>query len=67
MEIWLHGSLNFNQNWEEDEKETLNSGSVQFNHSVMSDSLRHHGLQHTRPPCPSPAPGVHTDSRPLSQ
>ena len=40
MEIWLHGSLNFNQNWEEDEKETLNSGSVQFNRSVVSDCLQ---------------------------
>ena len=30
----------------------------------MSDSLRPHGLQHARPPCPSPTPGVHSDSRP---
>ena len=41
--------------------------SVQFSHSVMSDSLRPHGSQHARPPCPSPAPGVHSDSRPSSQ
>ena len=33
--------------------------SVQFCCSIMSDSLRHHGLQHARPPCPSPAPGVY--------
>ena len=33
--------------------------SVQFGHSIMSDSLRPHGLQHTRPPCPSPVPGVY--------
>ena len=33
----------------------------------MSDSLRPHGLQHTRPPCPSPAPGVYSDSCPLSR
>ena len=32
------------------------SHSVQFSHSVVSDSLRPHGLQHTRPPCPSPPP-----------
>ena len=38
--------------------------SVQFSHSVMSDSLRPHGSQHARPPCPSPTPGVHSDSRP---
>ena len=41
--------------------------SVQFSHSVVSDSLRHHESQHARPPCPSPTPGVHSDSRPLSQ
>ena len=33
--------------------------SVQFGHSIVSDSLQSHGLQHTRPPCPSPTPGVH--------
>ena len=41
--------------------------SVQFSRSVMSDSLRPHELQHPRPPCPSPTPGVHSDSRPSSQ
>ena len=40
--------------------------SVQFNHSVRSDSLISHGLQHTRPPCPSPTPGVYPNSCPLS-
>ena len=35
---------------------------VQFSHSVVSDSLRPHELQHTRPPCPSPTPGVHSNS-----
>ena len=39
----------------------------QFSRSVMSDSLQPHESQHTRPPCPSPTPGVHSDSRPLSQ
>ena len=39
--------------------------SVQFS-SVVSDSLRPHGLQHARPPCPSPTPGVHSNSCPLS-
>ena len=42
-------------------------GSVQFSRSVVSDSLRPHESQHARPPCPSPTPGVHSDSRPLSQ
>ena len=39
----------------------------QFSHSVMSNSLWPHGLQHTRPPCPSPTPGAYLDSCPLSQ
>ena len=41
--------------------------SVQFSLSVMSDSLRSHESQHARPPCPSPTPRVHSDSRPSSQ
>ena len=41
--------------------------SVQFSHSVVSDSLQPHESQHARPPCPSPTPGVHSDSCPLSQ
>ena len=39
----------------------------QFSCSVVSDSLRPHESQHARPPCPSPTPGVHPDSRPSSQ
>ena len=41
--------------------------SVQFSCSVMSDSLRPHELQHTRPPCPSPTSGVHPNPCPLSR
>ena len=41
--------------------------SVQFSCSVVCDSLRPHESQHARPPCPSPSPGVHSDSRPSSQ
>ena len=41
--------------------------SHQFSRSVMSDSLQPHESQHARPPCPSPTPGVHSDSRPSSQ
>ena len=41
--------------------------SVQFSHSVVSDSLRPHEPQHARPPCPSPTPGVYSNSCPLSQ
>ena len=39
----------------------------QFSRSVVSDSLRPRESQHARSPCPSPTPGVHWDSRPLSQ
>ena len=41
--------------------------SVQFSCSVMSDSLQTHGLQHTRPHCPSPTPRAYSNSGPLSQ
>ena len=41
--------------------------SVQFSLSVLSDSSQHHGPQHTRPPCPSPTPGVHPNPCLLSQ
>ena len=41
--------------------------SVQFSHSVVSDSLPPHGLQHARPPCSSPTPRVYSNSCPLSQ
>ena len=39
--------------------------SVEFCLSVVSNSLQSHVLQHARPPCPSPTPGVYSDSRPL--
>ena len=41
--------------------------SVQFSRSVLSDSLRPHESQQARPPCPSPTPGVQSDSRPPSR
>ena len=40
--------------------------SVQFSHSVVSNSLQPHGLQHARPPCPSPTPRVYSNSCPLT-
>ena len=45
----------------------LQFSSVQFSRSVVSESLRPHESQHARPPCPSPTPRVHSDSRPSSQ
>ena len=41
--------------------------SVQFSHSVVSDSLQPHESQHARPPCPSPTPGVHSNSCPSTR
>ena len=41
--------------------------SDQISPSVVSNSLQPHELQHSRPPCPSPTPWVHSDSRPSSQ
>ena len=43
------------------------TASVQFSHSVVSNSLRPHELQHARPPCPSPTPGAYPNSCPLSR
>ena len=45
----------------------LQFGSVQFSRSVVSNSLWPHESQYTRPPCPSPTPGVHSNSCPSSQ
>ena len=43
------------------------SSAVQLNRSVVSDSIRPHESQHTRPPCPSPTPRVHPNPRPSSR
>ena len=45
----------------------ISVSSVQFSHSVVSNSLWPHELQHGRPPCPPPAPGVHSNSWPSSR
>ena len=67
--IWLQSSLAFFSVmlWEWTESFTSSVSSVQISSSVVSDSLWLHESQHTRPPCPSPSPGVHSDSRPSSQ
>ena len=46
--------------------ETHRVVQFQFSHSIVSDSLQPHGLQHARPPCQSPTPGVYSNSCPLS-
>ena len=51
---------------EESEQVGLKLSSVQFSHSVVSDSLRPHEVQHARPPCPSPTAGVYANPCPLS-
>jgi len=48
-------------------KTTWSDDFIQFSRSVVSNSLRPHESQHARPPCPSPTPRVHSDSRPSSQ
>ena len=53
--------------WLGTSRQTSSFSSVQFGHSVVSDSLWPHGLQHTRPPCPSPTPGVYSNSCPSSR
>ena len=50
-----------------DKTENHSVQSVRFSHSVMCNSLLPHELQHSRPPCPSPAPRVYSDSCPLSR
>ena len=50
-----------------EESEKVGFSSVQFSRSVMSNSLQPHELQHARTPCPSPTPGVHSNSSPLSR
>ena len=56
----MHHSINSNNN------KKLIKKWVQFSLSVVSDSLRPHEPQNARPPCPSPSPGVHSDSWPSS-
>ena len=48
-------------------RKCLHFSSVQFSRSVVSDSLPPHELQHSRPPCPSPTPRVHSNSCPSSR
>ena len=59
--LWFLSSLSYNFLCT-----VLLSPSVQFSHSLMSNSLQPHELQHARPPCPSPTPKIHLDSCPSS-
>ena len=58
--LMLNSSLNGREVWGR-------ISSVQFSHSVVSDSLRPHESQHARSPCPSPTPGVYSNPCPSSR
>ena len=64
FELWYWRRL-LRVPWLQGDQTSLSS--VQFSHSVVSDSLRPHELQHARPLCPSPIPGVHSNSCPSSR
>ena len=67
--LWQPRGMRWGGKWKRGSggrKHVYQFSSVQFSGSVVSDSLRPHELQHTRPPCPSPSPGVHSNSRPSS-
>ena len=65
MKWWMENiGIGSNSN---DNNHNNNSIPIQFSYSVVSNSLRPHELQHTRPPCASPTPGVHSNSCPSSQ
>ena len=68
MHLWsTFGTWNFHVLGATNSMERMEISSVQFSCSVMSNSLWPHGLQHTRPPCPSPNPGAYSKSCPLTQ
>ena len=64
---WVKLEPIFQSEVSQKEKHQYSIRSDQISHSVVSDSLRPHESQHARPPCPSPTPGVHSDSCPSSQ
>ena len=67
---WKQSHCPLDRRMDKEDVEYISNGifsSVQFSHSVVSNSLRPHESQHARPPCPSPTPGAHSDSCPSSQ
>ena len=64
--LWLHTRIDLPRNFIHSFRWYFLRTSVQFSHSVMSNSLQPYGLQHVRLPCPSPTPGVYSNSCPLS-
>ena len=66
VSVWGH-KLPISLTLNDSEESEFPRSSVQFSCSVVSNSLWPHELQHTRPPCPSPTPGVHPNPCPLSR
>ena len=66
LSSWNHVSELLTPSLSLDDCMSLRFSSVQFSHSVVSNSLQPHGLQHAGPPCPSPTPRVYSSSCPLS-
>ena len=64
---WVQQEKVYNDNLLSLQKIAVTALSVQFSSSIVSGSLRPHGLQHTRLPCPSPTPGAYSNSCPSSQ
>ena len=64
--LWLHTRIDLPRNFIHSFRWYFLRTSVQFSHSVMSNSLQPYGLQHVRLPCPSPTPGVYSNSCPSS-
>ena len=67
MDIQHHVSFGYTKSWFFFSISFQNDHSAQFSCSVVSDSLRPHGLQYTRLPCPSPTPGSYSNSCPSPQ
>ena len=67
-EIWMESwKADFETDFYSKPPLTFSTELVQFSHSVVSDSLRPHGLQHARPPCPSPTARAYPNPCPLSR
>ena len=67
--MWGHRANYCSKNWWDTDTQRITTywSSVQFSHSVVSDSLQPHEPQHARPSCPSPTPRVYWNSCPLSR
>ena len=69
LRIWPTPTFSqcINEKTKAERRKVISFSSVQFSNSVVSDSLLPYESQHARPSCPSPSPGVHSNSRPSSR